>query len=136
MDYPPSVKRILIVDDNDDVARSIVYWLKNTGYEVRSAPGTAEALALVGNFTVDSSFAEPFHPDVVLLDIGLPFQDGFYLARELRKMPDMQRALLIAMTGHSRDEDQQRSHEAGIDHHMVKPLDHAKFLRLINEHLG
>ncbi len=66
-----------------------------------------------------------------MLDIGLPDTDGCALAKQLRKEPQTASALLIALTGFSQKGDRRRSRAAGIDHHLVKPVDSAKLLELI-----
>jgi len=60
---------------------------------------------------------------MVLLDIGLPGMNGYELAQRLRAMPTLKGALLVAQTGWGEDADRQRSTEAGIDRHLVKPVD-------------
>jgi CheY-like chemotaxis protein len=63
-----------------------------------------------------------FHPQVVLLDIGMPGIDGWETCRRMRKEPWGQKALAIALTGWGQDEDRRRTMEAGFDHHLVKPV--------------
>ena len=67
--------------------------------------------------------ARRFRPDVVLLDIGLPGMSGYEVAERLRSGPETGEALLIALTGWGQDEDRRRSKAAGIDFHLVKPVD-------------
>ncbi len=67
--------------------------------------------------------ASAFRPEVVLLDIGLPRMSGHEVAARLLRQPHAGRRLLVAMTGYGQDEDRRRSHEAGFDHHLVKPVD-------------
>jgi CheY-like chemotaxis protein len=62
-------------------------------------------------------------PDVVLLDIGLPGMSGHEVARRLRQLPGLERVLLVAVTGYGQEADLRRSREAGIDYHLVKPVD-------------
>ena len=62
-------------------------------------------------------------PDVILLDIGMPRMDGYEIARQVRERPETQAVLLIALTGYGQDEDRRRSHEAGFNSHLVKPVD-------------
>jgi two-component system CheB/CheR fusion protein len=59
----------------------------------------------------------------VLLDIGLPGMDGYQVARELRAIPRLASARLIALTGYGQEADRHRSRLAGVDHHLVKPVD-------------
>jgi two-component system, chemotaxis family, CheB/CheR fusion protein len=58
----------------------------------------------------------------VFLDIGLPGMDGYEIAERLRELPESARTVLVAITGYGQDEDRRRSREAGIDHHLVKPV--------------
>jgi CheY-like chemotaxis protein len=67
--------------------------------------------------------AEQYQPDVVLCDIGLPGLDGYEVARKLRDNPTTAKARLIAVTAYGQDEDRRRSHEAGFEQHLVKPVD-------------
>jgi CheY-like chemotaxis protein len=68
---------------------------------------------------------------VVLCDIGLPGLDGHGVARRLRDNPTTAKARLIAVTAYGRDEDHRRSHEAGFEHHLVKPIDPDALLRVL-----
>jgi len=106
-------RRVLVVDDNVDSARSMASLLSRLwGYSVSVAYDGTSALALAGSF----------EPEMVLLDIGLPDLNGYELARKLRSLPKLQDALLVAMSGWGRDEDIRKSYEAGINHHLVKPV--------------
>jgi two-component system CheB/CheR fusion protein len=75
-------------------------------------------------------------PQVVLLDIGLPEIDGYEVARQIRKLPALDQACLIALTGYGQAEDRQRAQEAGFDDHLIKPADLAKLRSAISRHLG
>jgi PAS domain S-box-containing protein len=105
--------RILVVDDNIDSAESLGLWLRLMGHNVRMVN---EGLAAV-------EAAREYHPDVVVLDIGLPDVDGCQVAQWLRQDPEMKGVLLIALTGYGRDEDRQRCYDAGFDEHLIKPVE-------------
>jgi CheY-like chemotaxis protein len=77
--------------------------------------------------------AGEFRPDVVLLDIGLPRLNGYEACRRIRSQPWGTHMVLIAVTGWGQEEDRRRSHEAGFDHHMVKPVDPQALMRLLAE---
>ena len=66
--------------------------------------------------------AVEFAPDAVLLDIGLPDVDGLQLAKWIRQEPALRNVLLVALTGYGLEADRERIREAGIDHHLVKPV--------------
>jgi CheY-like chemotaxis protein len=104
---------ILVVDDDGDTAATMALLLRLFGHEVRVAPNGPAALRL----------AREAAPDVVLLDIAMPGMDGFELAVHLRQQPTPRRLVLVAVTGYGTAADRQRSHEAGIDLHLVKPVD-------------
>ena len=107
-------RRILVVDDNEDSARSMSLLLgQKWGQEVEVAHDGEEAL---GKF-------DAFRPEIVLLDIGLPGMSGFEVAEKLRGRPDSEGAVLVAMTGWGQEDDIRRSRESGFAHHLVKPVD-------------
>jgi CheY-like chemotaxis protein len=105
--------RILVVDDNRDAADSLRLLLEFSGHQV--------AVAYSGHDGLQA--AEQHRPDVVLCDIRLPGLDGYGVARKLRDNPTTAKARLIAETAYGQDEDRRRSHEAGFEHHLIKPVD-------------
>ena len=66
--------------------------------------------------------ARQLHPDVILLDIGLPRMDGYAVARHLRSLPDFVTTRIIALTGYGQDASE-KVRAAGMDRHLVKPVD-------------
>ncbi|MES1206875.1 MAG: response regulator [Pseudomonadota bacterium] len=104
------VRRVLVVDDNEDAANMLGELLEDAGHEVRTAYTGIEALRA----------AETFRPDVVLLDIGLPDMDGYEVARRLRD-GRARGAKIAALTGWAQPREAHRSEAAGIDVHLVKP---------------
>jgi two-component system OmpR family response regulator len=105
--------RVLIVEDDADTADSMAILLRLYTYDVQVACDGATALRTVLEK----------QPDVVLLDIGLPKLDGWELAKQLRSQITGKRPLLIAISGYGMQSDQKRSQEAGIDLHLVKPVE-------------
>jgi signal transduction histidine kinase len=116
---PP--RRILIVDDNVDAAESLAMLLELFGHQVRTAYGGPAALEAV----------ESHRPEVVLLDIGLPGMDGYEVARRLRRNPALSGVTLVALTGYGQENDRRKTHDAGFDHHLVKPVDTDDLARLL-----
>ena len=108
-----SALRILIVDDNRDGADSLSMMLKVMGNETRTAYDGEEAVAA----------ARAYRPDVILLDIGLPKLNGYEACRRIRAEAWGKGLVIIAQTGWGAEEDRQRTHDAGFDHHVVKPVD-------------
>jgi CheY-like chemotaxis protein len=127
MPPPPNLLplRVLVVDDVPALADTLAMLLKLWGHEVAVFYDGPTALQA----------ATTYLPDVVLLDVGLPGMDGCELARRLRRMPELDKCRLVAITGHGSPADRRRCEEAGIDSHFVKPLDPA-YLRQLLEKLG
>jgi len=105
--------RVLVVDDNTDVAETIAVLLSHWGHDVKSAADGPTAVEI----------AAAQHPDVVLLDIGLPGMSGYEVAEQIRANPALSDTVLVAMTGYGQAEDKKRSRQAGITHHLVKPVE-------------
>ena len=106
-------KRILVVDDDADTTAMLVMYLQSLGHEVHCAADGEEAVATSRNF----------HPDVILLDLGLPRLNGLAAAREIRRFALEPRPLIVATTGYGGVNHRMASDEAGIDIHLVKPVD-------------
>jgi CheY-like chemotaxis protein len=73
------------------------------------------------------------HPQVCLLDIGMPLRTGNEVAAEIRARGGAQAPTLVAITGWGQDADRTQALAAGFDHHLTKPVDPAQLLRLIGE---
>ena len=116
--------RILVVDDHHDAGESLATLLRLLGHEVRVAYDGPAALEA----------ARAFKPQVGLLDIGMPGMDGNELATHLRRDLGLDDAMLIALTGFARDQDQQRSTDAGFNAHLLKPVDIAALSGLLARH--
>jgi DNA-binding response OmpR family regulator len=108
----PQGLRLLVVDDDPDAADMLALLLQLEGHDV--------GVARDGPTALEAALAEP--PDVVLLDIGLPYMDGFEVARRLRSHKSPKRPLLIAVTGHGEEAERLRAYDVGIDLHLTKPV--------------
>ena len=113
--------KVLVVDDNPDVAESTAILLRVAGCTVHVARDGKTALAAL----------DTLQPDAVLLDIGLPGMDGYQVAARMRERPDFKRTLIVAISGYGQDEHQARSREVGVDHHLVKPIDPAAVMAIL-----
>jgi PAS domain S-box-containing protein len=118
--------RVLVADDNEDSAQTCAMLLELWGHEVRTAGNGEEALAVAGEF----------HPEVALLDIGMPQLSGYEVAERLRQSERGRSATLIAITGWGQDDDKQQANEAGFDHHLTKPVDPKQLQPLIESLRG
>jgi CheY-like chemotaxis protein/anti-sigma regulatory factor (Ser/Thr protein kinase) len=113
---------ILVVDDNVDAAVSVERLLKSWGHEVHTAFNGPAAINL----------AKSVHPQIVILDIGMPGMSGYEVAIKLRSEPSLQGMVLLALTGYGQADDRRRSLEAGFDHHLTKPPDPAALAKLLD----
>ena len=121
-DVFPTQLRVLVVDDNRDIAEGLDLLLTMLGAEVRVAHDGAEAIEI---------FAE-WPPTHVLMDLGMPGMDGYDAARRLRAKTADHAFRLIAMTGWGQEEDRQRTREAGFHEHLVRPVGVAELKSVLN----
>jgi CheY-like chemotaxis protein len=103
--------RVLIVEDNADAANSLGMLLRLLGYDVKIAADGPTALRL--------ATAAP--PDVAFVDIGLPGMDGYEVAKRLRAATTD--IVLVALTGHAREQDRRKALATSFQHHVAKPAD-------------
>jgi CheY-like chemotaxis protein len=120
---PTVRRRILVVDDNVDIADSLAMMLEMTGNEVRTAHDGLEGVAA----------AAAYRPDMILLDIGMPKMNGYEACRRIREQPWGKGILIAAVTGWGQEEDKRRSQEAGFDHHLLKPVELTAIAKLLAE---
>ena len=105
--------RILVADDNADAAASLALLLELKGHHVQTAADGRKAIEL----------AELFRPDIVFMDMGMPILDGAEAARQIRTHPWGRRMRIVALTGWGQEAERRRTEAAGIDLHLVKPVD-------------
>jgi signal transduction histidine kinase/ActR/RegA family two-component response regulator len=115
-------QRVLVVDDNRDAAESLSLVLQGAGHRVELAHDGVSALKA----------AKSLRPETVFLDIHLAGgMDGYEVARRLRTEKGLENIFIVALTGFGLDEDRRRSEEAGIDHHVVKPVEPERLRELL-----
>ena len=118
--------RILIAEDNRDSADSLKMLLEVLGYEAHLVHDGAAAVHA----------ASQLQPDVILMDIGLPIMNGYEAVRHIRAQNSAPRPLIVALTGWGQERDRELSAEAGVDHHLVKPLDLAVLEQILDSWQG
>jgi CheY-like chemotaxis protein len=121
VDAAPRPLRVMVVDDNQDAAQMLATLLEVQGHSV--------SVEYDGRGALQRARLE--RPQVMLLDIGLPDTDGYALARQLRALPELRGATLVALTGYGQNEDRRLAEEAGFDHHLVKPADLAQVSEIL-----
>ena len=122
---PAAARRILLVDDNVDMVETLQMLLETLGFAVAVATDADAALAQ----------ALRFEPDVALVDIGLPGTSGLELAPRLRAA-SRKPLRLVAFSGFGAEEDVARSHAAGFEAHLVKPVEIGPLLAALQAHAG
>jgi CheY-like chemotaxis protein len=115
-------RRVLLVEDNPDLALMLQELLRMLGHVTEVAADGASG--------IEKARCNP--PDLALVDIGLPGIDGYAVACELRALPSLARTRLVAMTGYSQPDDEERAYAAGFDDHLVKPVDAQALEQLLN----
>jgi DNA-binding response OmpR family regulator len=115
--------RILVVDDHAPSAEMVAEILGLEGHDVRIAHSAAQALECVQDFA----------PSVAVLDIGLPDEDGFEVARKIKARNDPVPIHLIALSGYGQSQYPRRAREAGFERYLVKPVDLDELLALVRD---
>lgn len=113
--------RVLVIEDNHDVAETLAAYLEQIGHQVvvaHDGPAGLEA-------------ALRHRPKVLICDIGLPGLDGYEIAARLRQEAAFQSCLMIALTGYGDVEDRKRARRAGFAHHFTKPADPVRVANLV-----
>jgi len=119
------MSRILVVEDDADMANLAIRWLERAGHAVQRVGDGPAALSALEGATL---------PDLVLLDVMLPKTDGFEVLRRIRSDARTKRLPVIMVTSFSRDKDAARGRELGANDYIVKPLMELDFLKRI-EHI-
>lgn len=113
----------LCCDDNIDVVLMLTMLLEAAGHNVLMEHGAYGVLER----------AKFERPEVCLIDIGLPDQDGNQLAQRLRSSPEMGKPVLIAVTGYEQESDRKNALASGFNHHRVKPVDIRRLAGILND---
>ena len=114
-------RRVLVVEDNPDVAQMLATYLEHLGHRV--------VVAYDGHAGLEAALRH--RPHVLICDIGLPGLDGYQIAARLRSTTGFESCVMIAMTGYGEPADRERAHRAGFAHHLTKPADPMRVADLI-----
>ena len=104
--------KILLVDDDPDIIELLAYNLKKEGYETASANDGIEAVEV----------AKTFKPDLILLDVMMPRQDGIETARQLRQLPEFKDTYILFLTARAEEYTEVAAFDVGADDYIVKPI--------------
>ena len=113
--------RVLVADDNVDAAGMLVSLLRAAGHAPEAVHDGRAALARI----------VAARPDLAILDIGMPGLNGYEVAQQVRRMPELEQTVLVALTGWGGVQDRERARRAGFDAHLTKPAGFAELKRLI-----
>ncbi|RMG18052.1 MAG: response regulator [Bacteroidetes bacterium] len=118
-------KRILVVEDDEVNLMIAEHILGREGYEVAKVNNGEEAIEIVRN--------QQF--DMILMDIEMPIMDGLEATPLIRKLPNGRHVPIIALTAHSMPEKIEEFHKAGMDSHIIKPIDQQKLKVVTDKYL-
>ncbi|MGF6859169.1 hybrid sensor histidine kinase/response regulator [Paraburkholderia sp. CI3] len=118
--------RLLLVDDNPDALQSLGILLELDGHQITTCDNGHDAVRLVNET----------HPEVAIIDIGMPEMDGFEVARVIRADERLDNVMLIALTGYAAEPDKSRALAAGFDCHLTKPLSLEKLQSILANRAG
>ncbi|MCR9015967.1 response regulator transcription factor [Aquiflexum gelatinilyticum] len=104
--------KILVVDDEPDIIDILTYNLKKEGYEVESAEDGIKAVKIAAKFL----------PDVILLDIMMPNQDGVETCRQIREIPELKGTFIIFLTARAEEYSEVAAFDVGADDYITKPI--------------
>ncbi len=110
MDQATPKKRILVVEDENELANVYTMRLEAEGFEVKRVEDGEAALAIV----------KDFHPDLILLDVMMPKISGFEVLDILRNTPETATYKVVMLTALSQESDKQRAKDLGVDDYIVK----------------
>jgi DNA-binding response OmpR family regulator len=111
--HPPSQRTILVVEDDPTLAKLIQFCLAREGFEVRQAADGDQAL---------QQFDQAQLPDLVLMDVMLPYRSGYELLADLRRRPAWNQVPVIMLTGRGREEDVVQGLDSGANDYLIKPF--------------
>lgn len=117
-----SAHRVLVVDDDADLVELLQYNLEKEGYEVRTATDGLKAIEL----------AKKYLPELVLLDIMMPQQDGIETGRQMREMPELRQTYILYLTARSEEYSEVAAFDIGADDYITKPIKPRALMSRIN----
>ena len=116
--------KILVIEDNEQNLYLVRYILERNDYEIFAAPDGKSGIEL----------AALVKPDLILLDIQLPVMDGYAVARNLRRNPDLADTPVVAVTSYAMPGDREKAMEAGCNGYIEKPIDPDTFVAKVEQH--
>ena len=119
-------KRVLVVDDEPNIVRSLEFLMKKAGFEVEVARDGAEALEALGRTP----------PDLMLLDVMMPEFDGYEVCARIREDPAWAGTKIVMLTARGREGERERGLDLGADAYVTKPFSTRELVQQVKEMLG
>jgi two-component system cell cycle response regulator DivK len=119
------MKRILVVEDQEDNRQILRDLLTNAGFDMVEAENGEEAIAS----------AQASRPDLILMDIQLPILDGYEATRRIKADPNLKSIPIIVVTSYALSGDEEKARLAGCDDHVAKPFSPRQLLAKIKEYV-
>ena len=119
-------KRILIVDDETNVVRSLTFVLSKEGYDVSSATEGEDAMSKI----------RESRPDLVFLDVMMPRKNGYEVCQEVKGDPGLNDTYIIMLTAKSQEADREKGLQVGANEFITKPFSPVKVVERVKELLG
>ncbi|RME01115.1 MAG: response regulator [Calditrichaeota bacterium] len=116
-------KKILVVDDEPFVLRSLTYILNRNGYEALPAKDGAEALEAI----------KKYHPDLIFLDVMMPKLTGYEVCRRIRNNPEFKDVYIIMLTAKGQERDRKKGMAFGANEYITKPFSPSKVIHRVKE---
>lgn len=104
--------KVLVVDDEEDILELLKYNLKKEGYDVKTASNGVKAVEI----------ARSFLPDLVILDIMMPHQDGVETGRQMRQIPELNNTYILFLTARTEEYSEVAAFDIGADDYLSKPI--------------
>ena len=121
-------RRVLVVEDEEDLRDIARFTLEGAGFEVIEAVNGVEGVA--------KAEAEAERPDLVLMDIQMPQLDGYEATRRIKALPGMQQSLVVAVSSFAMKGDEEKARAAGCDAYVTKPYSPKQLLPLVRQFLA
>lgn len=118
-------KKVLVVDDEANLTRSVAFILRKEGYEVEVASNGEEAIAK----------ARSLKPSLILLDIMMPKKNGYEVCQEIREDPELRSIYVIMLTAKGQAVDREKGMSFGADDFITKPFSPGIIVEKVNEAL-
>jgi two-component system, OmpR family, alkaline phosphatase synthesis response regulator PhoP len=115
-------QKVLVVDDEADILELLKYNLVKEGYDVKTSLDGKKAVEI----------AKTYHPDLILLDIMMPHQDGVETCRQLREIPELNNSFVIFLTARSEEYSEVAAFDIGADDYITKPIKPRALMSRIN----